>query len=841
MVSKIRPGWLAVRSWIPWAAGCGFAALGVSPALAEIEEVVVTARKRAEILQEVPMSVTAIDTAQLERLGLRDLKDITRYTPGVTLDRGFGLNDQRLVIRGLSPSRGRPNSAALVDGIDLTTESVSTPGGSLLINPRLLDIEQVEVVKGPQSALYGRAAFAGAISYTTRGPGDELEAEAGVDVGEYGRRYLRAAIGGPVTEAFGLRLNALKWNEDGYYQEGFTGADLGGGHGHGVSLVAQWDNDGRLTARGRVAYSDDEYDQQATFYDAANTFLCIPLTGPCTNPADTANEPFVGLFGGSPPDAAGRVSFLTPRPEAGDIPAERKPYEGGFAEVLNTSLKLDWELNRGTITSYTGYSRADTGQEFDADFDVRPNADFTEDIGRGGSFVDFDTETRVFSQELRYSSNVDGPVQYAVGALYWDEKVDQVETGVSVLALPPWPGSTPEGYFNSVVPTTIVLPNNVGRDTNSRSLYGTLDWDIAEQWRLGVEARYAREQMDVLGSGCGNAFICAFPTTPDLAIVPTPDGLSQIVKIPVTDSKSGYYFTPKAVIEWTPLEDLLTYFSISRGVKPGGIATVASGSWMDQGVMPDGNLNELKFDEEKLTAFELGGKTTLFDRSLQLNGAVFFQKYDDKQVPVQQLVNGFLASNLENAGNAEVKGLELEAIWVPTDNTRLQLGYSYLDGKYNTLSYTTNSNNSVARAGNCLPVAGVCQIELNGNSLEDIPKHSVVLVGGWYPPFGDDGMTGLLEIDAQFEDERFIDEFNDRMLKSYTVFNVRAGVQSDRWDAILYINNALDDDTIKSWSAGTGVLATAERFSPNLGIFPPEGFSIAPPPRHWGIRGTYRF
>ena len=227
--------------------------LAMAQERAQLEEVVVTARKRAENLQDVPMSVTAISAEQLERLGIRDLKDVTRYTPGVTLDQGFGLNDQRLVIRGLSPSRGRPNNAILVDGIDLTTEAVSTPGGSMLINQRLLDIQQVEVVKGPQSALYGRAAFSGAISYVTRDPGDELESEVGIDVGDYGRRYLRAAVGGPVTEAIGLRLNGLIWNEDGYYQEGFTGADLGGGNGSGLSLVGTWDNDGMFTARARVA------------------------------------------------------------------------------------------------------------------------------------------------------------------------------------------------------------------------------------------------------------------------------------------------------------------------------------------------------------------------------------------------------------------------------------------------------------------------------------------------------------------------------------------------------------------------------------------------------------
>ena len=819
---------------------------------AQLDEIVVTARKREENLQEVPMSVTAIDAEQLERLGIRDLADITRYTPGVTLDKGFGLNDQRLVIRGLSPSRGRPNNAILVDGIDLTTESVSTPGGSILVNQRLLDIQQVEVVKGPQSALYGRAAFSGAISYVTRDPGDELEIEAGLDIGEYGRRYLSAAIGGPVSENFGLRLNGLAWNEDGYYKEGFTNSDLGGGEGYGLSLVGKWDSGNIFTGRGRIAYSDDDFDQQATFYDPMNTFIDPPDQA---RPIFLNPDTFVGLFSGTPEGADGRTSYLTPNPgrlevggDPNDLPApeDRTPYPGGFSEVLNTSLKLDWNLGAGTISSYTGYAKANTGQIFDADFDVRPDVALIEDLARGGSFVDFDTDTRLLSQELRYSSNLDGPVQFAVGALYWDEDVDQVETGISVLDIPPWPGDTDESFFNEVAQVATIIPHNVSRDTNSRSVYGMLDWNMTEQWALSLEARYAREEMNVSGTGCdrGNfagLLFCDW-ATPDLAFSDgTPDGYSQLQRVTTIDSASDYYVAPKAVVEWTPSEGFMSYFSVSQGVKPGGIATVASGAYMDQ--QPDGNLDELKFDAETLTAFELGGKSTLFDRRVILNGAIFYQKFDDKQVPVQQYVNNTIATTIENAGKATIRGLELEAVWLVTDNTRLQVGYSYLNAKYDELSYETNSANSIARAGNCIVDAAIenCEINLNGNHMEDVPDHSLVALAGWYPPLGGSGFSGLLEADILFEDKRFIDEFNDREVDSYALLNMRIGLQADRWDALFYVNNVTDDDTIRSWSSGTGIVATAERFDQDLGIFPPEGFSIAPPPRHYGVRANFRF
>ena len=111
-------------------------------------------------------------------------------------------------------------------------------------------------------------------------------------------------------------------------------------------------------------------------------------------------------------------------------------YPGGEQHVLNTSLILNWDIANGTITSYTGYADADSSQVIDADFDVRPNDAGTMDIARGGTVVDFSTDTRMLSQELRYASNFDGPVQLTVGALYWDENVDQTEQGLSALRFP---------------------------------------------------------------------------------------------------------------------------------------------------------------------------------------------------------------------------------------------------------------------------------------------------------------------------------------------------------------------------------------------------------------------
>ncbi len=129
----------------------------------------------------------------------------------IKLGRRDALHVRRLVIRGLSLSRGHPNSTILVDGINLTTESVSTAGGSIFFNSRFNDVQHVEVVKGPQSAFCRRAPFTGAIQYVTNDPSEELEGDLDVDIGAYGRQNITAGISAPVTDCFGLRLSVIPW------------------------------------------------------------------------------------------------------------------------------------------------------------------------------------------------------------------------------------------------------------------------------------------------------------------------------------------------------------------------------------------------------------------------------------------------------------------------------------------------------------------------------------------------------------------------------------------------------------------------------------------------------
>jgi outer membrane receptor protein involved in Fe transport len=247
--------WLICAAVLVWMPSVG---------LAQIDEIVVTTRKRTENLQDVPIAVQALTDQQIQRQGITGLKGISKYSPSLGFDTGYNPTDTRVSIRGLSASLGRSNVAFLVDGIDVTTENLIAAGSGLLANRRLLnDVERIEVVKGSQSALYGRAAFAGAISYITKEPGDQFEGDVRLDAGEDGYFEVAGAVGGPVLEdVLGFRMNGVYWTDDGHYQNSVSGADVGGGEGWGTSLTSVFTPTDELKLKARVEYSDDKFAPQ---------------------------------------------------------------------------------------------------------------------------------------------------------------------------------------------------------------------------------------------------------------------------------------------------------------------------------------------------------------------------------------------------------------------------------------------------------------------------------------------------------------------------------------------------------------------------------------------------
>ena len=253
-----------------------------TPALAQeavLEEIIVTARKREENLFDIPVAITAITGEQIENFGLNDLQDVAKIVPGLTFDRSVTQNDYAPALRGLQAEQGRNSVGLLIDDIDISSQNVQVAGGGSLARLRLVDVERIEVVKGPQAALYGRSAFGGAVNYITKRPSlNDYDLKAAFDVHSESGQEITVSGGAPVVEdAFGVRVNAYWFDERGSYKNTVSDDYVGGGDGMGISAAFLLQASENFSVYGRLEYSDESYAPQAAFVINGNTD--VNLTG----------------------------------------------------------------------------------------------------------------------------------------------------------------------------------------------------------------------------------------------------------------------------------------------------------------------------------------------------------------------------------------------------------------------------------------------------------------------------------------------------------------------------------------------------------------------------------
>jgi len=983
-------------------AGCAAAFVAVTLAVPvnvwaqAMDEITVTTRRREERLQDVPIAVSALTSEQIQRQGITDLTDVANLTPSVQFDNAFSPADTRITIRGLANSRGRSNVAFLVDGIDVTTENLISAGSGLLANRRLLnDVERIEVVKGPQSALYGRAAFAGAISYVTRDPGDELEGRVSLDLADDGYYQVDGAIGGPVIrDLLGLRLNGVYWSEDGRFQNTVSGADFGGGEGYGAALKAVFTPGERLRIEGRVEYSDDDYtprpfvrigggltqkepDWELRAYDPnivlgdnpigkGNAFSggAIGLVEHAlTNLAPLSDCP--EEFQGDYTVLGGCAGFYLPRSYGNGkkdrlahsedaLTCEEVPLPGGGFEYRNCddyagtrletirgSVEATYDLSFATLASYTGFTDAWQVIREDQDFQAMGRPDRI--ISNQQSFSEQDTHQ--FSQEFRFSSSWDGPVQLTLGALYWqdDRVLNDQNYIISCLPFGKDPFSTIDvngTVFNLAKSTeTAGLCDGTGgsvgqpvgtqpsrfvwqeydrqiqpradvfwdAETDHESYYAMLEIELSDKWSLTLENRYVEEEFDILRPNQSSCATLGFtvsdsPLAPlrrdetvkclaqqildgdvlDFSSPPDADGnfppIDPFSPVPenagptdntwryIVGSEKSEYNTPKVTLEWQPTADSLVYLFWGHAQKPGGINQLAAGGTAV-------TIEDQRFKPEKLDAWEIGTKTSWEAAGLlQINSALFFQDYTDKQVSTQELrknTQGALVSTplVINASAAEVWGIEVDALWQPLfiDGLTLSLAYTYLDAEYTDfVDFSTSAvrsamvgscpvvwfdaSNDIVATGRDVPmgfaaddVVAKCSLDLSGNKLERTPEHAVVSAVSLVRPFLDQGFDWRFDFVASWQDKRFVDQDNFVRWDAYWQVDAQLSLIGDNWDFIAYVDNLTDDDTLRSGGSGPdfGQQVVDTGFTAGLGVT--HFFGPLTEPRQFGIRATYRF
>ena len=794
----------------------------------ELEDVIVYARKRNERAQSVPISLDVLDSTAFFERGLNNLSDVTQQIPSVFLEQGSLPQDLNLSVRGITPTRGRPSMAILLDGVDITTEAMITSGGSLLIDPMLFDIERIEIIKGPQHALYGRSAFAGAINYITRVPDNELTGELATDIGDYGKRIFRGRISGPIVRGtLSGGLSFASWNHDGFYDSPITGDELGGRSGNSFAGTVRWTPGNGWIVRGRLSYEDSELGIQPQVHPEPTASFIMPdsALGTVINPGVTS----IRGVRGSPPG----FSEL----QIGNSSNPRTPgqdYPGSELEVLRATLNVTREfdaaggLGPAKFVSLTHLASADSLQF--QDFNAYGDADSLPAYGE----IWIDNDTDLFSQQLRLQSSGDAPITWTVGAEYWEEQRDVLNGGVTCLTYaPPFvpaEGAAPCGPIVAAVGTTLPRnPDRWKRDIEHWSAYGIVSWKIKDNWKASIEGRYVNEDLLAGGPDLDNSIVSPLPFLGG-ASFPAPAGL-------VTATEGDSYFAPKASLQYTHSDRMMGYLSLAQGIKPAGIGSVNGGGGT---FFPD----QLRFEQEKVLVYELGSKMDLLNRRMRINSALFFQDFTDKQV-TSQIVddNGFLQSRIQNA-DAEIYGAEIDVTWYPIDALRLQAAYTYLQSEYTGFTQLTSSPGVIAYTGGCEPLTtpagqSTCRVDFTGNEVERVPTNSFVGIARYSSEIIGD-TNWFVELQTRFRDERFSNQNNLLKFDSYWLSDLRVGLTSGQWRVVAYVENLLDDDTIRD---GFNTGGDLRNFSIQGATFvlPDSAQFYLPSPRTFGVRVSYRF
>lgn len=591
-----------------------------APAEDSLGEIVVTAQKRAESIQEIPLSVTAFSGEQLQAFGISQAKDLAAQVPGLFAKTTLGDSAPTFTIRGVGlndfvSNNNSPTSVYLDD--------VYQPFHPM-VGFALFDLERVEVLKGPQGTLYGRNNTGGAIKFVSKHGGDAFEADTRVSFGRFDAFEAEAAIGGPLSDRWRARF-AVFTRQGGAYQESrLTGRELGKANRVAARLLLDWQAsdavDVNINLHGGRDKGTNQQFKLANSSEPTNTFV------PCA-----AALAGVRTIDGSCTDLVG---YHDPSSDPYSVSGEN----GGFPEGPNrdnegygAAVTVNWDLGRVSLTSVTGYDHFDRSEGVDADGQPALLAD-----GR------YDDTMYAFSQELRLTSDESWPFEWIAGLYYSKDSIDLLQRLQSNDFLPLLTG----------LPPPIAAWQDFSQDTRSIAAFGQVEMPLGERLSLTAGLRFTHEEKDFEG---GSTFVA--------------DLIGRIPLASTDDSIDADDVSGKIGLNYKPSDAWLLYVSASKGFKSGGFNAAFSSSPVQ--LEP--------FDPEKLWAYEAGWKGTLLGGALTFNGALYYYDWRDFQAQVVTVRDGIPIQILSNAGDAEVKGLEAEVYWRASERFTGGLSVNFTD------------------------------------------------------------------------------------------------------------------------------------------------------------------
>ena len=808
-----------------------------------LEEILVTARKIEENLRDIPLTVSAFTEQALEEQGIASLQDIADATPGFDFAQAFGRNDFRPVIRGQSNILGRANAGLFVDGIIIEEGNASIP---------LSALQRVEVVKGPQSALYGRSTLAGAVNYVLKTPGNEADAEATLEYGD--RDHFRAEIhtSTPFSDTAGGAITVAHYERGGEYGNHFAGNALGtpaetnqvgGERTTSVTGVLTFAPSDRVDIKLHAMYEDTFDDQYAIAMNPASLNNCYRVTrgGPLTQPAPPEGTPEASAatvtsagYNGSG-YYCGEIDVATVLENSGGD--GRTSLETGFFDLSGTSreslrlgLRIDADLSDNiTLTSLTGYNDVATEQGQDQTFGGGDTRMPVVGVGLPFTVQPFSARPRIhsrvgfltwgddtfddFSQELRLRYEADTGLNYTLGVYYYGsddsgQRITSFDTTTSTyidgtrLFAPFNPTFAPATVSTSASYEGAPFRHNGDESVASTSFFGSVEFPVSDVLTFGVEARYNKDNFDV-----------------------TPGGASAAV------SGSFDAFLPKLTARIQPSDNLLVYANVAKGNKPG---TVNS----DEGLPEE----DLLVDEENATSFEIGVKSLGMDNRLETNVALYRIDWQDMQLTSTRaaVVNGQprTFSILENVGESGISGLELDVSVRVNDAWNLRLGYAWTDSEIERFVQSVDTGASAGSAfREAALIAGYSpsgDVIISGTRLPQTSEHQAILSNVFNGGMNN-GWSWFLRADLLYNSERYAQVYNLAHTGDRQIVNLRGGFRSDNIDIEFWVDNATNDDT--STALIRYVQANNLTFNPfnrAIGVTLPEQ-------RRGGITARFRF
>jgi len=728
-----------------------------------LEEVVVTAQKRAQSSQDIGMSIVAQSGEALGDMGVIDSSDLAAVTPGLVYANA-GTGSPVYSIRGVG---FYDNAAAAASTVGVYVDEAALPY-PVMTSGAVLDVERVEVLKGPQGTLYGLNTTGGAIKYIANKPSDEFEFGIKSGVSSHKSIDLEGFLGGAISDTTNARVSyKTSQASEGWQQNSAGGDDLGEVDKHSARLQFNFLPSDDLDVLLSLSWWTDKSDTQAA--QAVDWEFQAPANTPVTDELE-AN----GVLGNGSNKAAGWDRDLQ------DFLKKDEEYK-------NATVTVNYDLNEEvTVTSVTSY------QEFS-----RFNGYDVTGIGyRGVSSLNI-SEIEAFSQELRLSGATDS-IDWVAGAYYYTDTVMDQNNQGTVLTT-----NTPG--LNSLRMQSEIK-------TDAKALFAHLDWQLNEDFKANFGLRFTDEEKrfagctmdnndyswyEVMGEDEATGFING--NFGPLLTAPVVAGeCASLTAIPNSLSPTGFVYTPgqytetlsesnvsgRIGLDWTPTAESLIYANVSRGFKGGGFPTV-SALYADQ-------LGSVK--SEQVLAYELGFKQDLFEGSAQLNGSVYHYNYKDKQLQgnIDAGVFGILGA-LRNVDKSSVTGAEVDFKWRPI--LGLDLGLSGTLTKTKVIEYVDIDETGGERdfAGDTFPYTPELQLSASVNYTRDLNDNLIMFAGGEIN-YTDDAYGTFGSADERFA------------IDGYSLVNARVGVESSdgHWRSMMWVKNLTAEDY------STNVVKTAD-------------------------------